>query len=294
MYFAALLPFFVLQTVLVSLLNAQQQFKKIIAIQIVTNFVLFLSSFYLIYNQLLTGAFLSIAITDLIGGIVALFFANKYFKFKLHFQSSAIKTISKFIIMALVSAVVIPLTAILLRNHIIEGANLASAGIWEATSRISGFYMLFFSTGLSLYYLPKLAMLQTATEFKSELAYYFKTIVPLFVGVGILVYLFKDLIISIALTSEFTAVRELLIWQLVGDLIRIMTLAFGFQILAKTMVYKYIFVELLFNGLYLLFGFMLFESQKVEGIVQAYTIANGITLFVVLFLFRKLWLRPTV
>ena len=294
MYFAALLPFFVLQTVLVSLLNAHQQFKKIIAIQIVANFVLFLSSFYLIYNQLLTGAFLSIAITDLIGGIVALFFANKYFKFKLHFQISAIKTISKFIIMALVSAVVIPLTAILLRNHIIEGANLASAGIWEATSRISGFYMLFFSTGLSLYYLPKLAMLQTATEFKSELAYYFKTIVPLFVGVGILVYLFKDLIISIALTSEFTAVRELLVWQLVGDLIRIMTLAFGFQILAKTMVYKYIFVELLFNGLYLLFGFMLFESQKVEGIVQAYAIANGITLFVVLFLFRKLWLRPTV
>jgi PST family polysaccharide transporter len=168
---------------------------------------------------------------------------------------------------------------------------LSSAGIWEATSRVSSFYMLFFSTGLSLYYLPKLGMLQTAAEFKSELAYYFKTIVPLFVGVGILVYLFKDVIISIALTSEFTPVRELLVWQLVGDLIRIMTLAFGFQILAKAMVYKYIFIELLFNGLYLLFGFLLFESQKIEGIVQAYAIANGITLLVVVFLFRKLWLR---
>jgi len=39
---------------------------------------------------------------------------------------------------------------------------------------------------------------------------------------------------------------------------------------------------------------MLFDSQKVEGIVQAYAIANGITLVVVVFLFRKLWLRPTV
>ena len=73
-----------------------------------------------------------------------------------------------------------------------------------------------------------------------------------------------------------------------------MTLAFGFQILAKAMVYKYIFIELLFNGLYLLFGFLLFKSQKVEGIVQAYAIANGITLLVVVFLFRKLWLRPTI
>jgi PST family polysaccharide transporter len=293
-YFAALLPFFVLQTVLVSLLNALQQFKKIIGIQIVTNFVLFLASFYLIYQELLAGAFLSIAITDLIGGVVVLFFAKKHFTLSFHFQSSAIKTISKFIIMALVSAIVIPLTAILLRNHIIDEANLSSAGIWEATSRVSSFYMLFFSTGLSLYYLPKLGMLQTAAEFKEELAYYFKTIVPLFVGVGILVYLFKDVIISIALTSEFTPVRKLLVWQLVGDLIRIMTLAFGFQILAKAMVYKYIFIELLFNGLYLLFGFLLFESQKVEGIVQAYAIANGITLLVILFLFRKLWLRPTI
>ena len=290
-YFAALLPFFVLQTVLVSLLNALQQFKKIIGIQIVTNFVLFLASFYLIYQELLAGAFLSIAITDLIGGVVVLFFAKKHFTLSFHFQSSAIKTISKFIIMALVSAIVIPLTAILLRNHIIAEANLSSAGIWEATSRVSSFYMLFFSTGLSLYYLPKLGLLQTDGEFKEELAYYFKTIVPLFIGVGVLVYLFKDVIISIALTSEFTPVRELLVWQLLGDLIRIMTLAFGFQILAKAMVYKYIFVELLFNGLYLLFGFLLFESQKVEGIVQAYAIANGITLLVVVFLFRKLWLR---
>ena len=289
-YFAVLLPFFVLQTLLITIFNANQEFKKIVGIQIITNILLFVSSFYFIYQQKLEGAFFAIAISDFISFFVAIFFVRKQFSFSFKFQSQYLKTISKFIGMALVSAILIPVTAILIRNYIIDHSSLYNAGIWEAITRISGFYMMFFSAGLSLYYLPKLSVLQTDDEFKTELKYYFKTLIPVFIGVLLMVFLCKDLIISIALTSEFQPVSELLIWQLFGDLFRVMTLAFGFQILVKAMVSKYILIEISYNGLFLVFSFFLFDSFQVKGVMHAYVVSNMITFFVVLYMFRKLFI----
>ena len=292
-YFALLLPFFVLQTLLVTLFNAHQEFKKIVGIQIITNILLFISSFYFIYQQKLEGSLFAIAIADFISFFVAVFFVRKQFSFSFKFQSHYLKTISKFIVMALVSAILIPVTAILIRNYIIDNSSLYHAGIWEAISRISGFYMLFFSAGLSLYYLPKLSALKTDDEFKTELKYYFSILIPVFIGVLLLVFLLKEIIISIALTSEFKPVSELLIWQLFGDLFRVMTLAFGFQILVKTMIVKYIIVELFYNVCYLLFSFLLFDFFQVKGVLQAYLLTNALTFFMVLVMFRKTILKPT-
>ena len=290
-YFAVLLPFFVTQTLLITIFNANQEFKKIVGIQIITNILLFMSSFYFIYKQNLEGAFFAIAIADFISFFVAVFFVRKQFAFSFKFQFHYLKTISKFIGMALVSAILIPVTAILVRNYIIDHSSLYNAGIWEAINRISGFYMMFFSAGLSLYYLPKLSALKTDDEFKTELKYYFRILIPVFIGVLLLVFLLKDFIISIALTSEFQAVSELLIWQLIGDLFRVMTLSFGFQILVKAMVSKYIFIEIIYNGLFLGLSFFLFDLLQVKGVMQAYVIANALTFLLVVFMFRKLLVK---
>ena len=295
-YFALLLPFFVLQTLLITLFNAEQAFRKIVIIQVITNILLFITSLYFIYQDRLEGAFFAIAIADFISFVVTVFFVrNQYgFSFKLktiYLKTIYLKTIYKFIIMALISAIVIPLTAILIRNHIIANSSSFDAGIWEAINRISGFYMMFFSAGLSLYYLPKLSSITTDKEFKQELTYYFKILVPIFIGVLLLVYLFKKIIISIALTVEFQPVSDLLFWQLIGDLFRVMTLAFGFQILVKAMVLKYIIIEIIYNGLFILLSFFLFEEHQVEGVLQAYVIANIVIFFIILFMFRNLFFK---
>ena len=291
-YFALLLPFFVLQTLLITLFNAEQAFRKIVSIQVITTILLFLISVYFIYQKRLAGAFFAIAIADFISFLVAVFFVKKQYGFSFQLKIIYLKTISKFIIMALVSAIVIPITAILIRNHIITNSSTFKAGIWEAINRISGFYMMFFSAGLSLYYLPKLSAITTDKEFKNELNYYFKILFPIFVGVLLLVYLFKNVIISVALAREFHPVSDLLIWQLIGDLFRVMTLAFGFQILVKTMVIKYIIIESVYNILYISLSFFLFEEYQVEGVMKAYVIANVVIFCIILAMFRKLFLRP--
>lgn len=199
-----------------------------------------------------------------------------------------LKIIQRFSIMALLSAVIAPLTLILIRNCIVTNFSLKEAGIWDATNRLSSFYMLFFSSGLSLYYMPKLASLQTESEFKNELKSYFKWFVPLFLVMLVLIFLFKKWILAVAFTPEFYSVKETLIWQLLGDLLRIMSLAFGFQIVVKTMMKKYFFIELLFNLTYLVLSYFLIQNTAEKGALQAYFYANLISFIGMLLLFRKL------
>jgi O-antigen/teichoic acid export membrane protein len=291
--FGLLLPFFTLQSFLAALLNAQQFFKKLIGLQLVSSIVIFaLTTYFTIRNQL-DGAVLTLVISDVVLLICTLFFLHKneafqYFNTLKNIDFTYLKSIKKFLLMALVSAIVIPLTSLLIRNLIITDISLDAAGNWEAVNRISGFYMMFFSAGLSMYYLPKLSELKTDAEFKKELSYYFKTLVPLFIFVLFLVFVAKNLIIDYVLASKFQLVKSLLIWQLLGDLFKIMTLAFGYQILVKAMVNKYLIVEIVFNVLFYFGVLFLLKQFSVEGAVMAYFYANVITFLVVLYFFRKL------
>lgn len=291
--FGLLLPFFTLQSFLAALLNAQQFFKKLIGLQLVSSIVIFALTTYLTIRNQLDGAVLTLVISDVVLLICTLFFLHKneafqYFNTLKNIDFTYLKSIQKFLLMALVSAIVIPLTSLLIRNLIISDISLDAAGNWEAVNRISGFYMMFFSAGLSMYYLPKLSELKTDIEFKKELLYYFKTLVPLFVIVLFVVFVAKNWMLDIVLASKFQMVKSLLIWQLLGDLFKIMTLAFGYQILVKAMVNKYLIVEIVFNVLFYMGVLFLLKYFSVEGAVMAYFYANVITFFVVLYFFRKL------
>lgn len=291
--FGLLLPFFTLQSFLAALLNAQQFFKKLIGIQLVSSIIIFaLTTYFTIRNQL-DGAVLILVVSDVVLLFCTLFFLYKneafqYFNNLNTINLTYLKSIQKFLLMALVSAIIIPLTSLLIRNLIISDISLHAAGNWEAVNRISGFYMMFFSAGLSMYYLPKLSELKTDIEFKKELLYYFKTLVPLFIFVLFVVFVAKNWILDIVLASKFQMVKSLLIWQLLGDLFKIMTLAFGYQILVKAMVNKYLIIEIVFNVLFYLGVLFLLKFFSVEGAVMAYFYANVITFLVVLYFFRKL------
>jgi PST family polysaccharide transporter len=101
----------------------------------------------------------------------------------------------------------------------------------------------------------------------------------------------KSIIINVAFTREFSGINELLIWQLAGDFIKIITLAFGFQIVVKTMMKRYFIGEIAFNLSYFLLAVYLMKKFSVEGVLQAYFYANLVCLVLVLFMFRKLFFK---
>ncbi len=294
--FALILPFSVLNTFWMAIYNGMQLFRKIILIQIISNVLVFGITALFIWKGNIDGGLLSIAVAEVAMVMVTFLFVRSnatYFKFDLQLLISKkhFSVIRQFSIMALLTAALAPLTLVLIRNEIVADYSLVVAGQWDGIIRLSGLYMVFFNTGLSLYYMPKLSALNTDGEFKNELKIYFKNLLPLFGVVMIFVYLLRGLIVDIAFTSDFNGIKSILIWQLAGDFIRITTLAFGFQILVKTMMKEYFLIEIVFNLAYFTLSFFLMKTLSVEGVVQAYFISNLICLILVLIIFRKLLLR---
>jgi O-antigen/teichoic acid export membrane protein len=293
-FFGLFLPLMVINTFWLAIYNGLERYKTLVYLQVVSNVLVFAITAYCIWKHQIPGGLFSVALSEVLMVAVTFSFVWKdkgafQFDLKKIISQKYVQVIQKFSIMALLSAVVVPLTLLLIRNGIVQHYSLQQAGIWDGVNRLSSFYMMFFSSGLSLYYMPKLAAIHTETEFKNELKSYFTVFVPLFLLVLIGVFVLKSYLIKIAFTEEFASINSLLIWQLAGDFFRIMTLAFGFQVVVKTMMKRYFFIEILFNVSYGALSYFWIENQAVTGVVKAYFYANVVCFFFVLFLFRKLF-----
>lgn len=294
--FSILQPLIVINVFWLAIFNGLGAFKKIVIIQIISNVLIFCFTIFLIVYHNIFGALLAIAFSELIMLFVTYLFVRRevaFFTFNLKkvISGKYVNVVKKFALMGLLSGILVPLVSILIRNEIIKTSGITEAGVWDATIRISAYYMMFFSSGLTLYYLPKLASLKTDFEFKNELISYFKIFVPFFVLMMVIIYLFKSYIIQFIFTSEFQSVDFLLKWLLLGDFFKVLTLAFGYQIVVKTMMKLYFFGEIFYNLLYYFLTLYLIKEFGVEGAMQAYFYTNVIHFIFILFMFRKLFFK---
>lgn len=296
--FGLMLPLTAINAFWIAVYNGWAKYKRIIVIQIVSNVMVFGITGLLIWKQHIFGGLLALGLGELLMFLVTFVYVRidrSIFNFKLAraIDRQHTRIIGKFSVMALASAIAIPLVLILVRNTIVVQLGIQQAGIWDAVNRLSGFYMTLFSSGLSLYYMPKLASLHTESEFKEELQSYFKTFIPLFSVMLLALFVGKNFMLNLAFTQQFAEVKSLLVWQMAGDLLKMMTLAFGFQILVKTRLVEYLIIETVFNLSYWLLSVLLIPINHVEGALQAYAIANVLSLATILWMFRKIFLNRT-
>ena len=289
------LPLVLLTTFWLAIYNGLEQFKTIVLVQLVSSVLVFIVTISLIYFHSIDGAIWAIALSELLMVLVTFVFVVKdkrFFQFKLRFliKKDYLIAIQKFSAMALLTAIIAPLTLLLIRNAITTNYSLVEAGYWEATTKLSSFYMLFFTSGLSLYYMPKLASLSTDEAFKQEVKVYFSSFVPLFLVMLLVLFFSKEWILKWVFTAEFLKLQSVLIWQFLGDFFKILTLAFGYQILVKARLKVYFFLEITFNLSYLLLSLYLIKTRGYEGAIQAYCCASALGFILVLIVFRKLFL----
>jgi PST family polysaccharide transporter len=288
---ALLLPLHSVNVLLIAILNGFQKFKSLITIKIISSIFGLIISILLIWKHQLTGALIGVAsIESLVLIITIILFKRTAIEIRIstkHFSKSKLKILLQFSLMTLVSALVIPSCHFFIRDQITTVISLNSAGYWEALNRISNYYLIIVSSGFSMYYLPKLASLKTDKEFKKELINYYKTLVPIFIIGVTLIYFLRDQIIHIILNDNFLPVSELFFWQILGDVFKVSALAFGYQILAKTMTKTYLFVEILYYLLYYLFTSYFITLFELKGVVMAYCLVNFINLFIMFYIFRN-------
>lgn len=290
--FGLALPWYIASIILVSVINGFGEFKKVIYINIIGNILGLLITVGLIFFYKTFGALLAVIISPSVLFFVTLFFINKKINlFQLvslkSFDFSVLKPMSEYSLMALVSMIFGPMVYLAIRNSVIDTLDINQAGYWEAITRISNYYLLFLTTVLTVYFLPKLSKSTSNKETKSVFWSYYKGIIPIFLVGLIMVYLLKDILIQILFTKEFLPVSELFIWQLVGDFFKALSLILGYQFFAKKLTKAFIVTEIISLSILWFSSTYLLGIYGIEGIVMAHAFTFFMYFVVLGIYFRK-------
>lgn len=289
---ALALPWYAVSVFLLAILNGLSQFKKVVWINIIGNAIGLIVSVFMILQFKTLGALLAIVITPAVLFFVTFYFLNTEINFlgsvRLHlFDFKIIKNLSSYSLMALVSSVLGPIVFLAIRNKIIENLGIDQAGFWETITRISSYYLMFVSTILTVYFLPKLSIAQNNEETKTVFWRFYKSILPVFVVGLIVVYFSRFIIVRLLFTKEFLPVTNLFLWQLIGDVFKVASLILGYQFFAKKLTTAFIISEV-FSLTVLYFASLFFmHYYGIEGVVMAQAFDNFIYLIVLCLYFRK-------
>jgi len=246
--FAIALPFYGLNMLAFSIMNGFSKFKTLIVFNIFGQILSASITIVLIWQNQIDGALIAVVIAEsLIFLITLVGILNTRNLAPLikasNFNFGFVKKLSSYSIMALFSAILLPFVAYIIRSYIIDNLGLQSAGIWEAMNRISNYYLMFVSSLMALYILPRFSEINTIKAFRKEVFNFYKTIIPIFAAGLILIYFLRHIIIEILFTSEFDPVTDLFFWQLLGDFVKVLSVVIAYQFLAKKMFWHYIITE---------------------------------------------------
>lgn len=251
LWFACFLIFFNFNTLFLAILNGKKEIPKFVIANITGSLLSLIVTGLLAVKLRLYGALIAISIYQSIAFFVTFYICYRAEWFKVSYlfgkiELDVLKKISNFALMAIVSVCFGNFAQIILRNIITAEYDLAYAGYWDAMSRLSGGYLMFASTILGVYYLPRLSELKKYKDIRKEINYGYSIILPLAASLSIIVYIFQDFIINILFTEEFLPMKELIFWQLVGDVIKIGSWVISFMMLSKAMTKIFIITETFF------------------------------------------------
>jgi len=281
-----------------SIINGFQEFKKFVLINIITSIVGLVFTVILVSLYQLKGALIANVTYQSIILFVTIYFLKslKWFsknKFNGKLNKDIVKRYFSYSLMAIVSAATVPVSQLLIRGYLINNYSISSAGYWEGMNRISGLYLLFVTTSFSVYYLPKLSEIKSESLLRKEILTTYKIITPIIAISLMLIFILKGVVISILFTKEFYPMKELFLWQLLGDFFKIMSWILAFLMVAKSMTKTYIFTEIIFSILIVLLSYIFINLHGVIGATQSYCINYFIYFIVMLLVFRKLLFKIT-
>lgn len=289
------LPFAVCGALINSVLNGLQQYRRFIGLGMISAVLSGSVMIMLIIQENLQGALLAASLQAGLIGIVLLFSCLRQPWFKLRFlwgktEKKHKKLIGGYVLMALTSALTVPVSLILVRNILVEYVGWDQAGLWQAVWRISEVYLGVITMALGTYYLPKLSALVGVNSINREIVKTAKIALPIVIVLAFVVYLMRDIAINLLFTTEFTAARDLFAIQLIGDVVKIAAWLYAYPMLSRGATKWFVTTEILFSMLFVLLAWLFVQKYGTQGANVAYLV-NYTLYFIVMFLNVKRFAR---
>lgn len=234
--------------------------------------VLWLSRWLHLYGALLAlvlGQLLCVAV-----GVPA-WWRSPYFQrsmLRMHFDREMTLRLAAFSVMTLSSALLPPMVNIAVRDHLAVQFGWEQVGYWQAVSKVSDAYLLFLTTAINIYYLPKLASTHEREFLALELRHAYRYLLPAVFAMAAVVYALRDWVTRLLFSADFTAANALYGPQLAGDVVKIASFILSYVMLAKAMTRLFVISECVFAASYLALVYALTAHFGLVGAMYAFTI----------------------
>lgn len=283
-YGFAILPYTV-NLLIISIINGKKEIYSYVLANVLSSFLAIALTYSLTYFYDFYGVLASLVLYQSIPIITTLYIckSKKWFKFdyfrkKIHVEH--IKSILKYSLMGLSSAILGPLTYILVRIHVSDNFGTSDAGHWEAIWRLSSAYLLMITTMLSYYFIPKFSELTEKKDILNELLNAYKVIIPIYIIASVIIFSIRHEIISLLFSPKFNESANLIIWQLIGDFFKMCAMLISFLVLSQGLTKAYIVSELVFSFSFYSLSLMFSLSFGTIGIGLAH-----VTSYILFFLY---------
>jgi len=292
--FGFTLVLFVLNNLLLSILNGLKEIKTWVKVSIFQSLYGLIFTTLLIVFLGLDGALIALVTNQSVIFLVVVWMLRRHPVIRLsHFCSafnrSEARKLAGFALMALTSAVSLPVSLLFVRNYLGENLGWEAAGYWQAIWYVSMMYLMVVTTTLGVYYLPRLSEIQDKSVLRRELWDGFRVIMPIVVVLSLSIFLLKDLIIWLLFSKEFMPIRELFLWQLVGDVVKIAAWLFSSLLIAKAMLKTFIATEVVFSLSFVLLSIWFVDLYGLVGMSYAFALNYVLYFFVIFWATRREW-----
>lgn len=200
---------------------------------------------------------------------------------KLRFHGAELRLLLRFSGMAFASAVTFPLAEILIRTALTSQLGLADTGIWQASIRLSGAILGFYTVFLATSYMPRLSAI---TDTRASLSFVYSSLLRTggaFAILAFAVYFSRSLIVPLLFSAEFRPLEPLLAWQLLGDFFRVSAYVIGFLVIARARLSLHIGAEIVQYTIYAGISLAIIHSGgDLSAVVQGYAASYAIYLIV--------------
>ncbi len=289
------IPFSALGVLIKSVLNGLEEYGKFVSRGIISVIISTMVIIFLIYEYNITGALVAVSIQPSIMGFTLLILSIKepWVKFKLWFGRTTKESkfgIRNFIFMALVSAILTPVSLMLIRNIVADNLSWEDVGLWQATWKISEAYLSVISMSLTTYFIPKLAGSNSKKEIKEEIKNALKIILPMCLTLCAIIYFLRDVILILLFSKEFSQARDLFSFQLAGDLLKVISWFFICLLIAKGKTKVFISNEIIYSMSFVMLSYFFVLIYGLKGVVISYFIVNLILLVGFTIYFYKIYL----
>ena len=283
---------FSIQTFIMSVLNGLKKIKIFVLINIVATLISAIILIYLVVNYSIIGAFYALILSPILTLITALSICLILKPIKLNFfnylfKVEYLKNLSNFSLMAIAAPICLISATFIVRYYIYDEFDSNHAGSWEAMWRISAIYLLFLTTTFKFYLVPTFSNLNN-DQLKKEVFKIWKTILPVIFLITIVVYLSKDMIINILFTNEFNLINSLILFHLLGDIIKINCWVLGNILVAKAKTNQFILFQVEWCILFVILSIILANTYGFIGLSIAYFVTYLIHFLLLNIYFRKL------